>query len=82
MLAQQLLQLVFRQQAATSVSAACTMYTVHTAAAVVSQCSLSHSYWLASPDALEVIVVSYSLTHLLDVRTDLTDVTLVSDDTY
>ena len=41
---------------------------------------------LASPDALEVIVVSYSLTHLLtdllSVSTDLTDVTLVSDDTY
>ena len=34
--------------------------------------------FLASPDALEVIVV----TDLLDVRTDLTDVTLVSDDTY
>ena len=33
---------------------------------------------LASPDALEVIVV----TDLLSVRTDLTDVTLVSDDTY
>ena len=31
----------------------------------------------ASPDALEVIVV----THLRSVSTDLTDVTLVSDDT-
>ena len=43
-----------------------------------------HAFWsfLASPDALEVIVVSDSLTHLLIVRTDLTDVTLVSDDTY
>ena len=38
--------------------------------------------FLASPDALEVIVVSYSLTPLLIVSTDLTDVTLVSDDTY
>ena len=36
---------------------------------------------LASPDALEVIVVSHSLTHSLSVSTDLTDVTLVSDDT-
>ena len=34
--------------------------------------------FLASPDALEVIVVR----HLLIVSTDLTDVTLVSDDTY
>ena len=38
--------------------------------------------FLASPDALEVIVVTYSLTDLLSVSTDLTDVTLVSDDTY
>ena len=38
--------------------------------------------FLASPDALEVIVVSYLLTDLLSVSTDLTDVTLVSDDTY
>ena len=42
--------------------------------------------FLASPDALEVIVVSYSLTYSLtyslSVSTDLTDVTLVSDDTY
>ena len=37
---------------------------------------------LASPDALEVIVVTDSLTDLLSVSTDLTDVTLVSDDTY
>ena len=35
--------------------------------------------FLASPGALEVIL---SLTYLLIVRTDLTDVTLVSDDTY
>ena len=33
---------------------------------------------LASPDALEVIVGTYSLS----VSTDLTDVTLVNDDTY
>ena len=39
-------------------------------------------YFLASPDALEVIVVTYLLSHLLIVSTDLTDVTLVSDDTY
>ena len=43
-------------------------------------------YFLASPDALEVIVVTYSLTHLLtyslSISTDLSDVTLVSDDTY
>ena len=37
---------------------------------------------LVSPDALEVIVVTDSLTDLLSVSTDLTDVTLVSDDTY
>ena len=35
--------------------------------------------FLASPGALEVIV---GLTDLLIVSTDLTDVTLVSDDTY
>ena len=34
-----------------------------------------HIAFLASPDALEV-------TYLLSVSTDLTDVTLVSDDTY
>ena len=38
--------------------------------------------FLASPDALEVIVVTESLSHSLSVSTDLTDVTLVSDDTY
>ena len=37
---------------------------------------------LASPDALEVIVVTDLLTVSLRVSTDLTDVTLVSDDTY
>ena len=36
---------------------------------------------LASPDALEVIVVTDLLTESLSVSTDLTDVTLVSDDT-
>ena len=38
--------------------------------------------YLASPEALEVIVDTDSLTNLLSVSTDLTDVTLVSDDTY
>ena len=38
--------------------------------------------FLASQDALEVMFVTYSLTHLLSVGTDFTDVTLVSDDTY
>ena len=38
----------------------------------------SFHQFLASPDALEVIVG----THSLIVSTDLTDVTLVSDDTY
>ena len=37
---------------------------------------------LASPVALEVIVVTDLLTESLSVSTDLTDVTLVSDDTY
>ena len=36
---------------------------------------VSDNYFLASPDALEVI-------DLLIVSTDLTEVTLVSDDTY
>ena len=40
------------------------------------------AHFLASPDALEVIVVTHSLPDLLNVSTDLTDVTLVSDDTY
>ena len=50
-----------------------------------SSCHLSlpcFAGFLASPDALEVIVVTYSLSHFLIVSTDLTDVTLVSDDTY
>ena len=38
--------------------------------------------FLASPDALEVIVVTYCLSHSLSISTDLTDVTLVSDDTW
>ena len=37
---------------------------------------------LASPDALEVIVVTDLLTVSLRDSTDLTDVTLVSDDTF
>ena len=35
-------------------------------------------YYLASPDALEVMLVTESLS----ISTDLTDVTLVSDDMY
>ena len=38
-----------------------------------------HLQFLVSPEALEVME---SLTHSLIVTTDLTDVTLVSDDTY
>ena len=38
--------------------------------------------YLASQDALEVMRVTESLSHLLSVLIDLTDVTLVSDDTY
>ena len=37
--------------------------------------------FLASQDALEVMLFTYSLTDLLMVSIDLTDVTLVSDDT-
>ena len=37
---------------------------------------------LASPDAQEVMWLTYLLTYLLDVSSDLTDVTLVSDDTF
>ena len=40
------------------------------------------SLFLASQDALEVMSVTDWLTELLDVSIDLTDVTLVSDDTY
>ena len=43
---------------------------------------VSISIFLASQDALEVMGVTESLTHSLSVSTDLTDVTLVSDDTY
>ena len=39
-------------------------------------------YFLASQDALEVMRVTESLSHLLSVSIDFTDVTLVSDDTY
>ena len=37
--------------------------------------------FLASQDALEVMLFTYSLTDLLMVSIDLTDVTQVSDDT-
>ena len=37
--------------------------------------------FLASQDALEVMSVTHSLTESLDVSIDLTDMTLVSDDT-
>ena len=37
--------------------------------------------FLASQDALEVMLFTYSLAHSLMVSNDLTDVTLVSDDT-
>ena len=39
------------------------------------------SIFLASQDALEVMRVTESLTHLLSVSVDFTDVTLVSEDT-
>ena len=38
--------------------------------------------FLASQDALEVMFVTYLLNYWVSVSTDLTDVTLVSDDTY
>ena len=38
--------------------------------------------FLASQDAIEVMWVTYWLTEWVIVRIDLTDVTLVSDDTY
>ena len=38
--------------------------------------------FLASQDALEVMLVSESVSESLTLRTELTDVTLVSDDTY
>ena len=38
--------------------------------------------FLASQDALEVMFVTDSLTDLLIVSTDFTDVTMVSEDTY
>ena len=43
---------------------------------------VSSPVFLASQDALEVMRVTYSLTNLLSVSIDFTDVTLVSDDTY
>ena len=45
-------------------------------------CPKKYTGWfLASPDAQEVIVVSESLSHWSELA-DLTDVTLVSDDTF
>ena len=38
--------------------------------------------FLASQDALEVMLVSQSVSESLTLRTELTDVTLVSEDTY
>ena len=38
--------------------------------------------FLASQDALEVMRVTYSLSHWVSVLIDFTDVTLVSDDTF
>ena len=38
--------------------------------------------FLASQDALEVMLVSESVSESLTLRTELTDVTLVSEDTY
>ena len=46
---------------------------------------LSHgvvALFLASQDALEVMLVSESVSESLTLRTELTDVTLVSEDTY
>ena len=47
--------------------------------------NITEKVFLASQDALEVMRVTYSLTHslshLLSVSIDFTDVTLVSDDT-
>ena len=44
--------------------------------------NFSFTLFLASQDAIEVMFVMDSLTHWLIVCTDLTDVTLVSEDTY
>ena len=38
--------------------------------------------FLASQDALEVMLVSQSVSQSVTLRTELTDVTLVSEDTY
>ena len=40
------------------------------------------SDFLASQDALEVMLVSQSVSQSVTLRTELTDVTLVSEDTY
>ena len=42
----------------------------------------SKNTFLASPDALEVMLVTDSLSHSLSISTGLADVTLVSNDTY
>ena len=42
----------------------------------------SFTIFLASQDALEVMLVSESVSESLTLRTELTDVTLVSEDTY
>ena len=44
--------------------------------------NLKNPIFLASQDALEVMGVSESVSQSLIVSTDLTDVTLASDDTY
>ena len=44
--------------------------------------NLKQCLFLASQDALEVMLVSESVSESLTLRTELTDVTLVSDDTY
>ena len=45
-------------------------------------CCLFTGLCLASQDALEVMRVTYWLSHLLSISIDFTDVILVSDDTY
>ena len=44
-------------------------------------CNWKAILFLASQDALEVMSVTHSLTHWLDVSIDLTDVTRMSEDT-
>ena len=45
-------------------------------------CFLLSFVFLASQDALEVVLVSQSVSQSVTLRTELTDVTLVSEDTY